>query len=71
MKHLGATHYWLPAIKQPWITPYCFQRAYYRQIDGVWFSLNVRNEWVRSSNDQKWFDEGIALKEFMEIPDEV
>ncbi len=62
-----ATHQWLPAIREPFVNGFIFQRAYYKQINGEWYVYNYYQEWVKSRNDEIWFATEVTSGEFVEI----
>ena len=42
-----ATHKWIPAEEHPWANSWTFQRAYYKKVDGEWFSYSLNKTWEK------------------------
>jgi hypothetical protein len=63
-----ATHVWTPAVFRPYAGFGIYRRAFYKKDDeGNWLSYSYVSEWVRSTNDSKWFDKMQANGEFVTI----
>lgn len=62
-----ATHKWIPAIEEPFYGGGFFRRAYYKQVNGIWYSYSFSKEWQETQNSPEWFTTGIELNEFVEI----
>lgn len=65
-----ATHKWLPAVERPWANSWTFQRAYYKKIDGDWYSYSIDKEWMKSNNDLEWFETETREGRFVEIKEQ-
>lgn len=50
-----ATHIWTPGYQNPFFSPGLFRRCCYKQVDGIWYSLNFLREWTETANMSSWF----------------
>jgi hypothetical protein len=64
----GTTHVWTPAVQRPRINHYIVRRAYYKLgDDDEWYSFNTFNRWVKTNNDEAWFEAETRLGYFVPI----
>lgn len=65
---IDATHIWLDGIRWPFVG-LTFRRAYYKQVDGVWYSFRYNQTWEKTNNEKEWFEKEIADGEFISLVD--
>ena len=61
------THVWTPAYEVPFVSPWCFRRAFYRKTLGEWYSYSFDKEWVKTGNPPEWFTDEADAGYFVSI----